>query len=430
MANRIWLPDEDETIRRERKRKTPVPVIAAMLDRPVPATYLRARKLDTRVQKHDVWSDAEEARFKELMTQPEPPCDRELAAVFKRSLSSIRWKVRDLGFVGARPLGLSAAQKRALQERARDRASARVEAIETAKVAARAAVVDRAAKPKVRDRSGPDPIARAVQSAVAGLLTKAMFGANAAATAAAKDRAEAKREQDRLLVEVNKRLAKEASAARRERNKAEALAARALAREAKLAESRAAGAEARTAKETARAEARATAETARAIRAARAKPPRPTAKAPARVVNLTEARPVSHAAPERVVVAPVVTFDPKAVVISPPLAPATKTSGRGGWAVTRRHRQTIAPKVKATRDDALALADAAKDAVAAFIAARGVTRAVDDATTSLINRLRARGYIVIQTGKGWMIDHRHEVKDAKALEAFAAARGLLTKAAA
>jgi hypothetical protein len=428
MANRIWLPDEDETIRRERERKTPVPAIAAMLNRPVPATYLRARKLDTRVQKHEVWSDAEETRFKELMTQPEPPCDRELAAAFKRSLSSIRWKVRDLGFVGARPLGLSAAQKRALQEQARERASARVATVKTVNMVARAAIVDRAEKPKVRDRSGPGPIARAVQSAVAGLLTKAMFGANAAATAAAKDRAEAKREQDRLLVEVNKRLAKEASAARRAQAKAAAIAARDLAREAKLAESRAAREEARAAKQAARAEARAAAETARAIRAARAKPPRP--KAPARVVNATEARPVSHAAPERVVVAPVVTFDPKAVVISPPLAPATKTSGRGGWAVTRRHRQTIAPKVKATRDDALALAEAAKDAVAAFIAARGVTRAVDDATTSLINRLRARGYIIIQTGKGWMVDHRHEVKDATALEAFAAARGLLTKAAA
>jgi hypothetical protein len=198
MANRIWLAHEDETIRTERAKTPPtaVPVIAAMLNRPVPATYLRARKLDTRVQTRQVWTADEEARFTELMTSATPPTDKELAKIFNRTVTSIRWKIQDLGFVGARPIGMPASYKAVVKEEARQRAMARAELSSQAKARTRAdaarlaaekaaqkaaqkarladakaearakAAAARAAKPR------PDPVARAVQAAVAGLLTE------------------------------------------------------------------------------------------------------------------------------------------------------------------------------------------------------------------------------------------------------------------
>ncbi len=113
-----------------------------------------------------------------------------------------------------------------------------------------------------------------------------------------------------------------------------------------------------------------------------------------------EARPVSHAAPEPAFVPPIIVFDThRALEATSKPPPPTITTGRGGWTKTRVMRMKPLPKTMLNREDVLALSIAAKDAVAAFIATRGVTK-VTDGVSSLVNRLRARGYIYHGQGAG------------------------------
>ena len=50
--NRGWTPKELEILKQEREKGTKIPEIAAMLNRPVPATYTRARMIGAIVQPH------------------------------------------------------------------------------------------------------------------------------------------------------------------------------------------------------------------------------------------------------------------------------------------------------------------------------------------------------------------------------------------
>ncbi len=118
MSNRIWLPEEDAVIRSERAKHVPVPLIAERLGRPIPATYLRARKLGCLVQPKTFWSPEEEERCRALLLQDPAPTDRELAQIFNRTIASVRWKVKDLGLLGKRALGLPRGTKVRRERRA------------------------------------------------------------------------------------------------------------------------------------------------------------------------------------------------------------------------------------------------------------------------------------------------------------------------
>jgi hypothetical protein len=146
--------------------------------------------------------------------------------------------------------------------------------------------------------------------------------------------------------------------------------------------------------------------------------------------------PAVQAAAPRPVQPPAPPPAPKIVVLETPAAARPKpdadtapaqVSGRGGWKSVRRDpaRATAQAKAKATnRADAVDLALAAQAAIERFIAERGVTKTETNGVQTLVSRLQARGYIVVQNGEGWVIDQRHRIEDASALTAFAEARGI------
>ena len=80
------------------------------------------------------------------------------------------------------------------------------------------------------------------------------------------------------------------------------------------------------------------------------------------------------------------------------------------------------PGKLATRDQALALSSAAADAVAAFIAAKGVTRIAADPREAAIARLRQLGYEVLAHGKGVILDRKTVLRNDAAILAYLAER--------
>ncbi|AOG03144.1 hypothetical protein [Bosea sp. RAC05] len=78
------------------------------------------------------------------------------------------------------------------------------------------------------------------------------------------------------------------------------------------------------------------------------------------------------------------------------------------------------------RDAALAIQASTADAVARFLAERGVTRAVVDPVEGAITAIRARGYSLVRVGDGFMIDGRVSLEDTQALLAFANERRIPT----
>ena len=102
--NRVWTEEELEILRRDREAKVPVPVTAAKLGRPVPATYARARLIGTLVQPHQSWDEASVARLRELVSADPPMTDKQIAAELDRTVTQIRWKMQDLGLIGVRDL--------------------------------------------------------------------------------------------------------------------------------------------------------------------------------------------------------------------------------------------------------------------------------------------------------------------------------------
>lgn len=87
----------------------------------------------------------------------------------------------------------------------------------------------------------------------------------------------------------------------------------------------------------------------------------------------------------------------------------------------RRPAKSAVPQ----REMAVRLRTDTADAVAAFLASRGVTRESVDPLDGVVRALRRRGYAVVGDGDGgWLVDGRHRLPDAAALVAFGRERNV------
>jgi hypothetical protein len=123
--------------------------------------------------------------------------------------------------------------------------------------------------------------------------------------------------------------------------------------------------------------------------------------------------------PVRAASVPVVVSTPvaKPVAVTTPKAPV-----RSSWGYGAARKITRAP---ATREEALALSRAASDAVARFLLERGATPVdAQDPVEATVTAIRARGYSVVRSEDGWLIDSRIVVAGAADLVAFAEARSI------
>jgi len=421
-VNRVWTEEEIEILRQDRAARIPIPVTAAKLGRPVPATYARARLIGTLVQPHQPWDEAGVARMRELVSADPPMTDKSIAAELGRTVTQIRWKMQDLGLIGVRDLSKLAkitASRTGQSRPARPVAAKPVAAADAAPGPAPAA----AARPAHREapvqdpqHEAPDP-RKAVTQAVERLevrLAQKLKGSIAASEAgmiqAAKDAIAEKGRIDRRLAELAD---KPVSGSDAEKTPAQAV--------------RKADGRARQPKQDPKPQDR----------------KRPDAPRPVARKTVTPAiQGASQGAAPRPVAAPTPPPAPKIVVMEAPAAarppepdPAqAQVSGRGGWKSVRRDPARIMAQAKsgkaANRADAEDLAQAAQAAISRFIAERGVTRMEIDGVQSLVSRLQARGYIVVREGDGWVIDQRHRLADEAELVSFAEARGItLSKAA-
>ncbi|WP_262272026.1 hypothetical protein [Microvirga yunnanensis] len=468
--NRVWTDEELEILRRDREAKVPVPVTAAKLGRPVPATYARARLIGTLVQPHQAWDEASVARLRELVSADPPMTDKRIATELGRTVTQIRWKMQDLGLIGVRDLSKLAkitaagtSRPRTLQAQASKPAMPKPAAPKPPRppAAERGAVVDRGERraspvePAHRQEPQPADVESALSRALAALeasmaerlknwVAESEAGMIRAARAVIAEKA---RIDQRLLVRV-KRAAEAAARRDAEARKSEEEAKR-RAMEARKAEIEAKRAEAEKAAEMVR-RAREDQERREKARAAAPNPavaaPRPAPKpreAEKRPPVLPAVRGVSQAAPARPVVQAAAAAAPKILVTEAPAsarlpepeAANAQTSGRGGWKSVRRDparalAQAKAKAKPANRADAIDLAQAAQAAIERFIAERGVTKSESSGLQAVVSRLQARGYIVVRDETGWTIDQRHRIDSESALFAFAEARGITLSAAA
>jgi hypothetical protein len=425
--NRVWTEEELEILRQDRAAKIPVPVTAAKLGRPVPATYARARLIGTLVQPHQSWDEASVALLRQLLSADPPMTDKRIAAELGRTVTQIRWKMQDLGLIGVRDLSKLA--KVTASEMARPKAhrpvdqkpSRREEAPVRPAVAAKEVLPPLQEKQKpaapVDPRASLDQALRKLETLLSERLKSSVAASESGMIQAAKDAIAEKGRIDQRLAKMGKDLATVEAQRRAEMRLKEQAEKAALeaARKAEDVARKAAG-------ERARGEAK----------AQKAAPSQPAARKPA----LTAVQGVSQAASPRPAAQPAPPPAPKIVVteapaaakptIEPEAAPA-QVSGRGGWKSVRKDpaRITAQAKAKATnRADAVDLAQAAQAAIERFIAERGVTRTETSGIQTIVSRLQARGYIVVREGEGWVIDQRHRVDDEAALVAFAEARGI------
>lgn len=102
--------------------------------------------------------------------------------------------------------------------------------------------------------------------------------------------------------------------------------------------------------------------------------------------------------------------------------------GRGGniaGGVVRRAFAPPGPKRKAlTREDALTVRTSSADAIARFLAERGVTRVQLDPTEAAVTGLRRKGYTVLRDGEAFIVDGRHKLASCEALREFASRRAV------
>ncbi|WP_114945114.1 hypothetical protein [Microvirga calopogonii] len=469
--NRVWTEEELEILRRDREARIPVPVTAAKLGRPVPATYARARLIGTLVQPHQTWDEASVARLRELVSADPPLTDKLIAAELGRTVTQIRWKMQDLGLIGVRDLSklakITAAgmarpkapqthsvkpvmQKPTLQEPARSPAPERHAPVVKAEMPApSAAPLQRKVLPSIDVQAALVQAIKALEASMAEHLKTIVAETEAGMIRAARAAiAEKGRIDQRLVIRV-KRSAEAAARRDAEAKKAEADAQQRQMESWKAeaeAKRKAAEASRQAREEAAR---RAREEKAREEKALREKEqpaaakPVSKPKEPEKKAVLPAVQGVSKVAPLRPAPQPVAPSAPKIVVTEAPAAPRAvepetageQTSGRGGWKSVRRDparalAQAKAKAKPANRADAIDLAQAAQAAIERFIAERGVTKSESSGIQSVVSRLQARGYIVVRDETGWTIDQRHRVGSEAELFAFAEARGITLSAAA
>jgi hypothetical protein len=413
--NRVWTEEELDILRRDRAAKVPVPVTAAKLGRPVPATYARARLIGTLVQPHQSWDEASVRQLRELVLADPPITDKRIAAELGRTVTQIRWKMQDLGLIGVRDLSRLA--KATASQTARPKtirpAAAKASTVSVpprrrnapAEAVRPVQVVAEKPAPAVAEgglRAALHDALRRIENVLSERLQNAIRASEAAMIEAAKETIAEKGRIDQRLADLFKQA--EAKAQR------DAEAAR---------------------------EERALADKARVEKAQRA--PRKTETKRAALPSVVQG--VSQAAPARPARQPVQPQAPRILVVDTPsmARPATPdptpalVSGRGGWKSVRRDPARIQAQAKAkatNRADAVDLAQAAQAAIDRFIAERGVTKTETTGIQTLVVRLQARGYIVVREDESWVVDQRHRIESEAALVAFAEARGITLNMAA
>ncbi len=456
--NRVWTEEELDILRRDREAKVPVPVTAAKLGRPVPATYARARLIGTLVQPHQSWDEASVARLRELVCADPPMTDKRIAAELGRTVTQIRWKMQDLGLIGVRDLSKLAkitasetprprAAKPSITKAAMDKPAAQQQSVRVSSqkgaprpsqdVAAPPRIAPAAINPEVALESAIKSLEAAMSERLKNSIAETEAGMIKAARAAI---AEKGRIDQRLVVRVKR--AAEAEARRHAAAKQVEAEAKSAAAEAKKIEAESK----RKAEEAARQLQEQQARERRLREKAPVTAPRPVEKPmpverkrvlPAlqgisRDATPRPAPPAASSSVPRIVV----TEAPAAIRSTEETDPATsQVSGRGGWKSTRRDPARILAQAKAkakpaNRADAVDLAQAAQAAIERFIAERGVTRTESGGIQAIVSRLQARGYIVVRDENGWTIDQRHRIDSESELVAFAEARGITMSAAA
>jgi predicted ArsR family transcriptional regulator len=402
--NRVWTEEEIDILRRDREAKVPVPVTAAKLGRPVPATYARARLIGTLVQPHQSWDETSETRLRELVSADPPMTDKRIAAELGRTVTQIRWKMQDLGLIGVRDLSKLAKVTASGANRPKHNVKPAVRKPPRQQSApARVTVPSQAsALEKTDPRAALNQALKSLEKQLVEQLKVLVATSEAGMIQAAMDAISEKSRIDRHLAELGKKEAQQ---------RPEAIKAKA---ETKCKSP----------------------DIKRQVPDAKPllKKPQPAVKKP----TLPAVQGISLAVPLRPGSQPEAPPTPKIIVTEAP-APARletptdstagQVSGRGGWKSVRRDpaRAMAQAKAKAkptSRADAVDLAQAAQIAIERFIAERGVTRTETSGIPALVSRLQARGYIVVRDEAGWVIDQRHRVDSEAALVAFAQARGI------
>ncbi|MBF9197878.1 hypothetical protein [Microvirga terrestris] len=455
--NRVWTEEELDILRRDREAKVPVPVTAAKLGRPVPATYARARLIGTLVQPHQSWDEASVTRLRGLVCADPPMTDKRIAAELGRSVTQIRWKMQDLGLIGVRDLSKLAkitaaesARPKVIKAPSAGPASrkpvtqptpARQSTPPTPFVAA-APLPPKVIDPKAELESTLKALEAVMGDHLKSSIAQTEAGMIKAARAAI---AEKERIDQRLVIRVKR--AAETEARRLAAVKQAEIEAKEAAAEAKRqeAETRKLEIEAKRQAEDAihMAREQKACEKSPRKRALVAAPTPVEKKAVGKKAVLPAVQGMSRDPAPRPAPAPIAPSAPKIVVMEAPAAvrpvevdqTETQTSGRGGWKSVRRDPARVMAQAKAkakpaNRADAVDLAQAAQAAIERFIAERGVTRTESGGIQSVVSRLQARGYIVVRDETGWTIDQRHRIVSESDLMAFAEARGVTLSAAA
>ena len=439
--NRVWTEEELDILRRDRAAKVPIPVTAAKLGRPVPATYTRARQIGTLVQPHQSWDASSVGRLRELISADPPLTDRRIAEELGRTVTQVRWKLQDLGLTGIRDLSKLAKNIRTETDYVNAAKRPKQVTGKRAELASQSAISDRSAAIPTRETTslfsvGTDPLTRIpvdpragfesalkqLEQTLAERLKDSIAEAEAGMVRAAMDAIAEKRRIDQSLADLGKQLAESQPERikKAEPSKVEARAAEV----AMLTEG--------SADELVR--------QSNKRQSPVATPKRAVSKPLGRAATLPTAQGKSKSVAPRQPQPHGLPPGPKIVVLEAP-APARpdlgavsvppQVSGRGGWKSVRRDPARVTAQAKATnRADAVDLAQAAQTAIERFIAERGVTRAESQGVPSLVSRLQSRGYIVVQNGDGWVVDQRHYIVDEAALITFAEARGISVVAAA
>lgn len=421
--NRVWTEEELEILRSDRAARIPIPVTAAKLGRPVPATYARARLIGTLVQHHQPWDEASVGRLRALLAADPPMTDKRIAAELDRTVTQIRWKMQDLGLIGVRDLSKLAKITAAGMARPKPATPQPVKPVASERPPRTVAV---AAAPAPKHAPAPIDRQAVLKNSIARLEASMAERLKQSITESEKGMIEAAKATIAEKMRMDQRLA--------------VLATPPVAKTIRVVVDRAVT-ETPKARELAAPKAKAVRKLEPAslplVRTVEEKPTTAPRK-PAAKKNLAPSLQGASRAVAPRSVAPSVAAPasaPRIVVNETPVAARpveqdigpTQTSGRGGWKSVRRDAARVMAKAKAkatNRADAVDLAQAAQNAIERFIAERGVTRTETSGIQGLVSRLQARGYIVVKDGDAWVIDQRHRVEGESALTAFAEARGI------